>query len=64
MIGIAVGLFLFFVIGLELYTGFAFLGWAGDNRVVEREKSPGPYWFAISFHLLIAIGFPLLMFLM
>jgi hypothetical protein len=31
----------------ELWSGYAVIGWAGDRSVVERSKSPGPYWFAI-----------------
>ena len=32
---------------LDLFTGFATIGWSGGNMVVERAKSPGPYWFTI-----------------
>jgi len=60
LISIGIGVFSLFVIGLELFTGCALIGWAGDNMVVEREKSPGPYWFAVILHSLIGIGLPLL----
>lgn len=53
-------LFSVFIIGLELFTGCALIGWAGDNMVIEREKSPGPYWFAIVLHSLVGIGLPIL----
>ena len=59
IIGFCIGIFAVFVIGLELYTGFAFVGWAGDNVVVGREKSPGPYWFTITLHLLLFVVLPL-----
>lgn len=48
-----------FIIALEVYTGFALIGWAGDNLLVERAKSPGPYWFVITLHSLIFIVLPL-----
>ena len=59
----AIGLSVFsiFIIGLELFTGCAMIGWAGDNMVVERKKSPGPYWFAITLHSLVGIGLPTLL---
>ena len=28
--------------------------------VVEREKHPGPYWFAIAIQLAFVIGIPML----
>ena len=45
----------FVVIGLELYSGCAVIGWTGDRMVVERRKSPGPYWFSIALHTVIAM---------
>lgn len=44
----------FVVIGLELCSGCAVMGWTGDRMVVEREKSPGPYWFSIALHTVMA----------
>lgn len=48
------------IIVLELLTGFALIGWTGDSMLVERAKSPGPYWFAIVLHAAIGIALPLL----
>ena len=50
----------FLLIGLELYSGSAVLGWSGDNLLVERKKTPGPYWFAIAIHAVIAVFVALL----
>jgi hypothetical protein len=48
---------------LELWTGCAIAGWTGDKSVIERAKSPGPYWFVMAlqttvlvFLLMIASG--------
>ena len=49
------------IICLEPLTGVALIGLAGDEMLVEREKSPGPYWFAIALHFLIGIGAPYLL---
>lgn len=57
---IAFILFSVFIIAIELYTGCAIIGWTGDNMVIEREKSPGPYWFAVILHALIGILLPIL----
>ena len=62
MLAIGFTVFTLFIIGLELFTGCAVIGWAGDNMIVEREKSPGPYWFAIILHVLVGVGLPLLIF--
>ena len=59
MMAIGFGLFSLFVICLELFSGCALIGWAGDHMVVERKKSPGPYWFTILLHSFIGIGLPL-----
>ena len=32
---------------LELWMGCAIAGWTGDNSVIQRSKSPGPYWFVM-----------------
>jgi hypothetical protein len=61
MIAIAWFLFSIGVIALELYTGCAIVGWTGDNMVVQRHTSPGPYWFAVFLHVLVGIVFPLLL---
>jgi len=60
---VGISLFLVFIVALELLTGCALVGFDGDNMVVEREKSPGPYWFAILVHATIGIGIPLLFWL-
>ena len=52
--------FAIFIIAIELFTGCAIIGWTGDNMVVEREKSPGPYWFAVILHALIGVLLPIL----
>jgi hypothetical protein len=54
--------FSIFIVALELFTGCALIGWTGDNMVVQREKSPGPYWFAIVLHSLIGIVIPAIFF--
>ena len=56
-------LFALVIIAIELFTGFAVVGWTGDKMVVERAKSPGPYWFTMVLHCLIGIGLPLLVLL-
>lgn len=58
--------FLLFALGIllfELLTGFAVIGWSGDKMILERAKSPGPYWFTIVLHGLIGLGLPLLVLL-
>ncbi len=45
---------------LELWLGFAVAGWAGNKIVVDRSKSPGPFWVAIFIHVLIVFGIPVL----
>lgn len=45
---------------LELWSGFAFSGWASKNMLVEREKSPGPYWFIMALQTIVLITIPLL----
>ncbi len=56
-------LFALGIILFELLTGFAVVGWSRDKMVVERAKSPGPYWFTIVLHGLIGLGLPLLVLL-
>ena len=59
---IAYALFAIFLLALELILGVAFVGWYGDNMVVEREKQPGPYWFTVVLHAVIGLGPPALVF--
>ena len=35
----------------ELWLGIAVTGLQGDSPFVEREKSPGPYWFVMACHV-------------
>ena len=53
-------LFALFVVALELRTGVAVLGWPGNGRAAARRKNPGPYWIAITLHMLAGIGLPIL----
>ena len=64
MFAIGIAIFTVLMIALELYTGHAVVGWAGDNMVVERKKSPGPYWFAIVLHFVVGIGLPIFLYVM
>ena len=57
---IAFIVFTIFVVVMELFTGCAIIGWTGDNMVVPREKSPGPYRFAVILHSLAGILLPIL----
>ena len=63
LMALACLLFALGIITVELFTGFAVVGWSGDNMVVQRAKSPGPYWFTILLHGLIGLGLPLLVLL-
>jgi hypothetical protein len=49
-----------FVLVAELWTGIAVVGVSGDDMFVEREKSPGPYWFTMTIHIAVGVGLPLL----
>ena len=62
MLSICFFVFSILIIGLELFTGFVIIGWTGDNMVVERKRHPGPYWFGIILHVIVAVGLPLLIF--
>ena len=62
MLSIWFSVFSILIIGLELFTGFVIIGWTGDNMVVERKRHPGPYWFGIILHVIVAVGLPLLIF--
>lgn len=46
---------------LELWTGCAIAGWAGDKAIVQREKSPGPYWAVMALQTAILIAGVLLL---
>ena len=45
---------------LQLWTGIAVAGWAGDQSLIEREKSPGPYWFVMALQTAVLIAIPVL----
>ncbi len=38
---------------LELWTGIAVVGWAGNSSTVNRQKDPGPYWVSIGVQIFI-----------
>ena len=40
----------FCVLLAEFWAGFAVVDWCGDEKVIEREKSPGLYWFTMAIH--------------
>ena len=46
------------VVGIELFSGIAFLGWAGDFTLMERRKARGPFWFTITLHAVMLIVVP------
>jgi hypothetical protein len=60
MITIFLSIVAFCVLVAEFWTGFAVIGWSGDNVVIDRRKSPGPYWFMMLLHTVIGVGLPLL----
>ncbi|MBL8890285.1 MAG: hypothetical protein JNL67_09915 [Planctomycetaceae bacterium] len=60
MVALGFIVFTVLIVILELWLGCAVIGWSGDNMVVERERNPGPYWFAISLHCLTGVALPLL----
>lgn len=45
---------------LQLWTGVAVAGWSGDKSLIQRELSPGPYWFVMALQTLVIFGVPLL----
>ena len=59
----AIGFTLFWVciVVMELLTGCAVIGWVGDNMVVRRERTPGPFWFAITIQGFMGITLTLLL---
>ena len=46
---------------LELITGFAIVGWPGNNKVISRAEVPGQYWLLVATHSLFGIGLPILL---
>ena len=46
---------------IQLWTGIAFAGWAGDNSLVERAKSPGRYWLVMILQTVVLIVIPWLL---
>ena len=40
---------------LELWTGVAVVGWAGDNSLIERQKGPGPYWLVMALQTAVIV---------
>lgn len=47
---------------LQLWTGIAVAGWAGDFKLVERETKPGPYWFVMLLQTALMIVVPALIY--
>lgn len=43
---------------LELWTGYAVAGWAGDDALIDRRKRPGPYWAVMMLQTLLLILVP------
>lgn len=62
MLSIGLTIFSIFIIGLELFTGCAIIGWSGDRMIAERKKHPGPYWFGITLHVIVGVALPLAIF--
>jgi len=60
MITLALSIAALCILIAEFWTGFAVIGWAGDSAVIDRRKSPGPYWFVMSIHTAIGVGVSLL----
>jgi hypothetical protein len=60
MIPVVLSIVAFCVLVGEFWTGIAVVGLGGDNMVIEREKSPGPYWFIMALHTFAGIGLPVL----
>ena len=60
MIAIALSIVAICVLVAELWTGFAVCGLSGDDLVIDRRKSPGPYWFMMSLHGVASVAIPLL----
>ena len=40
---------------LQLWTGFAVVGWSGNIALVDRRTKPGPYWFVIALQTLLLV---------
>ncbi|MEM9644381.1 MAG: hypothetical protein AAF989_05265, partial [Planctomycetota bacterium] len=41
---------------LEILTGIAVAGWAGDHSMIHRSEQPGPYWFVMLFQTVLLFG--------
>jgi hypothetical protein len=48
---------------LEFWTGIAVGGWAGNKLVIDRAKSPGPYWFVMGLQTFFIVVFVWIAFL-
>ncbi|MAI71632.1 MAG: hypothetical protein CMM01_12045 [Rhodopirellula sp.] len=40
---------------LELWTGVAVVGWAGDKSLIERQRAPGPYWLVMALQTTLIV---------
>ncbi len=45
---------------VQLWTGIAVAGWAGDQALIDRAKNPGPYWFVMVLQTAVLIAIPAL----
>ncbi len=60
MLTIGLAIIALIILGAEFYLGIAVTGWQGDDIIVERNKTPGPYWMWMVLHTMICIGLPVL----
>jgi hypothetical protein len=60
MLTIALAIISLLILGAEFYLGIAVTGWQGDDIIVERSKTPGPYWMWMTLHATVCIGLPVL----
>ncbi len=51
----------FCILVAEFWTGFAVIGFSGDDMLIDRKKSPGPYWLVMAIQTAIGVGLPLLL---
>ncbi len=50
----------FCILVAEFWTGFAVVDFSGDDMLIDRRKSPGPYWLMMAIHTAGSVGLPLL----
>ncbi|MEM6472919.1 MAG: hypothetical protein AAF802_25380 [Planctomycetota bacterium] len=49
-------LFVFGTYVLQLITGVAVIGWAGDKTTVDRRRQPRQYWFVMLLQTSILVA--------